>query len=105
MTDQLTMSVPAPGYYSHMVTTRDRTAGTGSVSWHPDEETARAHAIACFDRGYRTWPENQRPHADRVELQLLVPGPDLGAWSELTQEQRSEFTKDHPWFVSRKGAA
>lgn len=105
MTAQLALSAPAPGYYSCWAETRNRMAGSGGVTWHPDEESARAYAVASFDRGYRSWKPEQRPLAEVVRAELLVPGPDRGPWGQLTQQQRNDFTKDHPWFTDRKATA
>lgn len=100
MAEQLAMAVPEPGYYSCWAETKNRMSGAGGVSWHPDEASARAHAAASFDRGYRSWPEERRPRAEVVRVELLVPGPNRGRWADLTQEQRDDYTKDHPWFTS-----
>lgn len=106
MTGQLAIDVDGtsgPGYYSCWAETSNRMSGSGGVSWHPDEASARAHAVACFDRGYRSWPAETRPRAEVIRVELLVSGPDMGAWGELTAEQRREFTKNHPWFTNQPG--
>jgi hypothetical protein len=104
-TTQLALTVPTPGYYSCWAETRNRCAGSGGVTWHPDEDAARAHAVASFNRGYRSWQPGTAPVAERVRVDLLVPGPDRGAWRDLSQAQRGEFTEDHPWFANRKASA
>ena len=103
MTQQLAMSLPAPGYYSHWVESANRSSGAGGVTWHPDEESARAYAVASFERAYRGWPEANRPRPDRVRVELLAATDDQGPWGSLSQEQRNGFSVDHPWFTNPMG--
>jgi hypothetical protein len=100
---QLAISIPAPGYYSHWVESANRSSGTGGVTWHPDEASARAYAVAAFERAYRSWPEANRPVAARVRVELLAATDDLGPWGSLSQEQRSGYCKEHPWITNPMG--
>jgi hypothetical protein len=93
--NQLSLEADEPGYYSYWAS--GQSCGTGAVGWFPSAAAAREHAAASFHRGYRSWREDQRPVLQRVDVRLLVAGPDRGRWGDLSQEIRNQFTAHHPW--------
>jgi len=95
--NQLSLEPDEPGYYSYWAS--GQSCGTGAVGWFPNAAAARIHAAESFQRGYRSWREDQRPVLQRVDVRLLVPGADRGAWRDLSQEDRNHFTAHHPWMA------
>lgn len=100
MTAQLSLDPDEPGYFSVWAESKDRSSGSGGVSWHPSEAAARAYAVASFDRAHGAYRPEHRPVAARVSVELLLPGPDRGAWRGLSRDVRRGLAKDHPWFTS-----
>lgn len=93
-------AVDVPGYYSTWAETRNRYSGTGSTRWYPSAAAARAGVVAQFDRGYRNWPEDRRPKAEVVKVELLLPGEYRGEWRDIPADERPRH-RDWPWFPDR----
>lgn len=96
---QLTLDPDEPGYYSWWA--NGPGCGVGAVSWFESHAAAVAHALASFDRGYRSWKPENRPTCTSAEARLLVAGEDRGSWISLPDDIRYPHGKDAPWFPHR----
>ena len=101
--NQLELEADEPGYYSYWASGPG--CGSGAVGWFASAAEARIHAAESFQRGYAKWPVDMKPRLQRVEVRLLVPGEDRGAWGELSQHERNGYMKDHPWMTGGQHAS
>lgn len=86
MTTQLSLDPDVPGYYSWWASTANFSDGSGAVTWHESEAAAREYAVACFDRSRKSM--RPAPVCEVVKIELLLPGPDRGAWRDVPREDR-----------------